>query len=173
MKFLSISHKIFAKHKNVYVFHYHHVRSSLALSLNHSMTNRLMLSIISTLDRSIYCWGYLLRAVRRLTLRWKLQILSYFYSFQSFQSIFGLYMMKQYVVKLRNLCSILYWFLCFWCHTMIMEDFSKSHKKGIQYQRKPLFVSWSSTLITKNHDFYQLDIHLVLYGSFCFLYRFH
>ena len=48
-------------------------------------------------------WGYLLRAVRRLTLRWKLQILSYFYSFQSFQSIFGLYMMKQYVVKLRKL----------------------------------------------------------------------
>ena len=47
--------------------------------------------------------GYLLRAVRRLTLRWKLQILSYFYSFQSFQSIFGLYMMKQYVVKLRKL----------------------------------------------------------------------
>ena len=34
--------------------------------------------------------GYLLRAVRRLTLRWKLQILSYFYSFQLFQSIFGL-----------------------------------------------------------------------------------
>ena len=49
-----------------------------------------------------------------------------------------------------------------------MEDFLKSHKKGIQYQRKPLFVSWSSTLITKNHDFYQLDIHYVLYGSFCF-----
>ena len=48
-------------------------------------------------------WGYLLRAVRRLSLRWKLQILSYFYSFQSFQSIFGLYMMKQYVVKLRKL----------------------------------------------------------------------
>ena len=69
--------------------------------------------------------------------------------------------------------SILYWFLCFLCHTMIMEDFLKSHKKGIQYQRTPLFVSWSSTLITKNHDFYQLDIHLVLYGSFCFLYRFH
>ena len=48
-------------------------------------------------------WGDLLKAVRRLTLRWKLQILSYFYSFQSFQSIFGLYMMKQYVVKLRKL----------------------------------------------------------------------
>ena len=47
--------------------------------------------------------GDLLKAVRRLTLRWKLQILSYFYSFQSFQSIFGLYMMKQYVVKLRKL----------------------------------------------------------------------
>ena len=52
---------------------------------------------------STHTWGYLLRAVRRLTLRWKLQILSYFYSFQSFQSIFGLYMMKQYVVKLRKL----------------------------------------------------------------------
>ena len=37
-----------------------------------------------------HSWGYLLRAVRRLTLRWKLQILSYFYSFQLFQSIFGL-----------------------------------------------------------------------------------
>ena len=118
--------------------------------------------------------GYLLRAVRRLTLRWKLQILSYFYSFQSFQSIFGLYMMKQYVVKLRKLFPQFYTvFFCFWCHTLIMEDFLKSHKKGIQYQRKPLFVSWSSTLITKNHDFYQLDIHYVLYGSFCFLYRFH
>jgi len=70
-----------------------------------------------------------------------------------------------------SLNSIL--FFCFWCHTLIMEDFLKSHKKGIQYQRKPLFVSWSSTLITKNHDFYQLDIHYVLYGSFCFLYRFH
>ena len=46
--------------------------------------------------------GDLLRAVPWLTLRWKLQILSYFYSFQSFQSIFGLYMMKQYVVKLWN-----------------------------------------------------------------------
>ena len=119
-------------------------------------------------------WGYLLRAVRRLTLRWKLQILSYFYSFQSFQSIFGLYMMKQYVVKLRKLFPQFYTvFFCFWCHTLIMEDFLKSHIKGIQYQRKPLFVSWSSTLITKNHDFYQLDIHYVLYGSFCFLYRFH
>ena len=70
-----------------------------------------------------------------------------------------------------SLNSIL--FFWFWCHTLIMEDFLKSHKKGIQYQRKPLFVSWSSTLITKNHDFYQLDIHYVLYGSFCFLYRFH
>ena len=37
-----------------------------------------------------YCRGYLLRAVRRLTLKWKLQILPYFYSFQLFQSIFGL-----------------------------------------------------------------------------------
>ena len=46
---------------------------------------------ISLLNRG----GYLLRAVRRLTLRWKLQILSYFYSFQSFQSIFRLCMMKQ------------------------------------------------------------------------------
>merc|ERR1712240_915406 len=27
----------------------------------------------------------------------------FFYSFQSFQSIFGLYMMKQYIVKLRTL----------------------------------------------------------------------
>ena len=57
-------------------------------------------------------WGYLLRAVRRLTLRWKLQILSYFYSFQSFQSILGLYMMKQYVVKLRKLFPQFYTGFC-------------------------------------------------------------
>ena len=57
---------------------------------------------------------------------------------------------------------------------VIMEDFLKSHKEWIQYQRKPLCVSWSSTLMTiKNHDFQQLDIHYVLYGSFCFLYRFN
>ena len=57
---------------------------------------------------------------------------------------------------------------------VIMEDFLKSHKEWIQYQRKPLCVSWSSTLMTiKNHDFQQLDIHYVLYGSFGFLYRFN
>ena len=56
--------------------------------------------------------GDLLRAVPWLTLRWKLQILSYFYSFQSFQSIFGLYMMKQYVVKLRKLFPQFYTGFC-------------------------------------------------------------
>ena len=52
--------------------------------------------------------GDLLRSVPWLTLRWKLQILSYFYSFQSFQSIFRLDMMKQYIVKLRKLFSQFY-----------------------------------------------------------------
>ena len=27
----------------------------------------------------------------------------------------------------KTFLSILYWFLCFWCHNMIMEDFLKSH----------------------------------------------
>ena len=56
--------------------------------------------------------GDLLRAVPWLTLRWKLQILSYFYSFQSFQSIFRLDMMKQYIVKLRKLFSQFYTGFC-------------------------------------------------------------
>ena len=52
----------------------------------------------------------------------------------------------------------------------MMEDILKSHKEGLQYQRKPLCESWSWSLMTKNHDFQQLDILYVLYRSFCFFF---
>ena len=73
------------------------------LDARRDQVNNLINVSVDFITNASFWRGYLLRAVRRLTLRWKLQILSYFYSFQSFQSIFGLYMMKQYVVKLRKL----------------------------------------------------------------------
>ena len=77
--------------------------------INKNVTNTHFSSLMGVLTD----WGGdLLRAVPWLTLRWKLQILPYFYSFQSFQSIFGLYMMKQYVVKLRKLFSQFYTGFC-------------------------------------------------------------
>ena len=92
-------------------------------------------------------WGYLLRAVRRLTLRWKLQILSYFYSFQSFQSIFGLYMMKQYVgpgVGYKKFVSFASIYI-YWIYSNMVTVRGAAKSTDIMYMRDNAQITMKST----------------------------